>query len=146
MASSCRVQPRRFSCECLLVFQIGNALTYSSSIKLHMFYSAHENWKELTSPSLGLHFPVLQRYLRLNKIRQSYKSRLEVAGLWSLPEIEIEQEKRQKWGEGPGRRWEEPSVSKKKEVKTRDKFLQVFEREKVGTLLLFVIVIHSPIF
>lgn len=106
---------------------------YALSFKLHMFYSLHANWNELTFPSIAHHFPVLQRYYRPNAIRQSYKSRLETAGLWSLPGIEIEQEKKafSRKPQDFDRLSEQQSTEAKEGVKAHDRFLQVFEREKV---------------
>ncbi|KAJ3775408.1 hypothetical protein FB446DRAFT_725338 [Lentinula raphanica] len=87
---------------------------------LHMLYSLHANWNELTHPSIVYKFPVPQRYYTPNRLRESYKSRLESAGLWSLPGIE--QEKK-----GFSKR----RPRKESKVDRRDRFLKVFEREKV---------------
>ncbi|KAJ3905044.1 outer mitochondrial membrane transport complex protein-domain-containing protein [Lentinula edodes] len=85
----------------------------------HMLYALHANWTELTHASIVYRFPVPQRYYVPHRLRQSYKRRLEGSGLWSLPGIEQETK----------------HISKNRvpneKVNPRDRFLKVFEREKV---------------
>ncbi|KAJ3732303.1 hypothetical protein DFJ43DRAFT_320783 [Lentinula guzmanii] len=86
---------------------------------LHMLYSLRANWNELTHPSIVYQFPVPQRYYAPHRLRESYRSRLESAGLWSLPGVE--QEKKAFSKERPPKAKGNP----------RDRFLRVFERERV---------------
>ncbi|KAF9075153.1 hypothetical protein BDP27DRAFT_1415529 [Rhodocollybia butyracea] len=95
--------------------------------KLHMFYSLHANWTELTHPSIVYRFPIPQRYYVPRAIRDSYKLRLDAAGLWSMSMPETEQEKERTFSE---RSKGETEVK----PKPRDRFLQVFEREKMKVL------------
>lgn len=84
-----------------------------------MLYSLNANWSRLTLPALAKMIPLPQRYYVPKRIRESYKPRLEAAGLWNLPGIEQEVEK-PKFGEKP------------KDKDHKDEFKKVFEREKVS--------------
>ncbi|KIK57677.1 hypothetical protein GYMLUDRAFT_45841 [Collybiopsis luxurians FD-317 M1] len=97
---------------------LAHAESNLGDLVLHMLYSLQANWNELTHPSIVYRFPIPQRYYAPHRLRESYKSRLESSGLWSLPGIE--QEKKPFAKSAPP-----------KEVNPRDRFLKVFEREKV---------------
>lgn len=84
-----------------------------------MLYALHTNWTELTHASIVYRFPVPQRYYVPHRLRQSYKRRLEGAGLWSLPGIEQDTKHLSK------------HRAPNEKVNPRDRFLKVFEREKV---------------
>ncbi|THU87226.1 hypothetical protein K435DRAFT_762703 [Dendrothele bispora CBS 962.96] len=86
----------------------------------HMLYSLHANWTELTHPTIVHEYPFPARYYGPRRIRESFQPRLESAGLWALPGIEQEKTESKFKRE-----------DKKEEVKPRDRFLRVFEREKV---------------
>lgn len=85
----------------------------------HMFYSLDANWSGLTHPVLVSMLPLPQRYYVPNRLRQLTKPRLEAAGLWNLPGIEQEEKKP----------FKDEKLKKKEDPK--DKYLKVFEREKV---------------
>ncbi|EGN95396.1 hypothetical protein SERLA73DRAFT_186359 [Serpula lacrymans var. lacrymans S7.3] len=84
----------------------------------HMFYSLDANYRGLTHPTLASMLPIPQRYYVPGRIRDSYKPRLEASELWSLPGIE--QEKESPFGE-----------KEKKKDNSKDKYVRVFEQEKV---------------
>ncbi|KAK7467269.1 hypothetical protein VKT23_004326 [Stygiomarasmius scandens] len=88
----------------------------------HMLYALHANWTELTHPSTVHDYPFPAKYYSPRRIRESLRPRLESAGLWTLPGIE--QEKKETT-------FKFRRDEKKEEVKPRDRFLRVFEREKV---------------
>ncbi|KAJ4487818.1 hypothetical protein J3R30DRAFT_3787946 [Lentinula aciculospora] len=101
---------------------LAHAESNLGDLVFHMFYSLHANWNGLTHPSIVYQFPIPQRYFTPHRLRQSYRSRLESAGLWSLPGIEQEQKAFPK---------ERPLKEKLNPRDARDRFLKVFEREKV---------------
>ncbi|KAF5389807.1 hypothetical protein D9757_003701 [Collybiopsis confluens] len=102
---------------------LAHAESNLGNLVLHMFFSLHANWAELVHPSIVYRFPIPQRYYAPLRLQESYKSRLEAAGLWSLPGIEQEREKKKSFLKDPR--------APEEEIKPKDRFLQVFEREKV---------------
>ncbi|KZT11324.1 uncharacterized protein LAESUDRAFT_692034 [Laetiporus sulphureus 93-53] len=88
----------------------------------HMMYSLHANWWNVTRPALVSMLPAPQRYFVPGRIRESYRPRLEFAGLWNVPGIEQEDDER----------FSVFRERRRKKKETRDqKFKKVFEREKV---------------
>ena len=87
-------------------------------VQSHLFYGIDANFWGLTNPALASEMPVPQKYYVARRIRESYKPRLEVAGLWSLPSAE-----------------EEPvglfEKDKKKKQDYKVTLTRAFEREKV---------------
>ncbi|KAJ3929140.1 MAG: outer mitochondrial membrane transport complex protein-domain-containing protein [Lentinula lateritia] len=98
---------------------LAHAESNLGDLVLHMLYALHTNWTELTHASIVYRFPVPQRYYVPHRLRQSYKRRLEGAGLWSLPGIEQDTKHLSK------------HRAPNEKVNPRDRFLKVFEREKV---------------
>ncbi|KAJ3877289.1 outer mitochondrial membrane transport complex protein-domain-containing protein [Lentinula edodes] len=98
---------------------LAHAESNLGDLVLHMLYALHANWTELTHASIVYRFPVPQRYYVPHRLRQSYKRRLEGSGLWSLPGIEQETKHISK------------NRAPNEKVNPRDRFLKVFEREKV---------------
>lgn len=88
-----------------------------------MFYSLEDNWTKTLRPHLAAMQPIPQRYYLPDRIRASYRPRLEAAGLWNLPGIE-QQEKKP---------FEKPSAKIEPE-NLKDKYVRVFERQKVCLL------------
>ncbi|KAF8077822.1 hypothetical protein FPV67DRAFT_14949 [Lyophyllum atratum] len=84
----------------------------------NVLYSHQDNWVGLTHPALASMYPLPQRYYIPGRIRQSYKPRLEAAGLWNLNAVDGEENQ-------PFR-----MLGKKKEENTKV-FQQAFGREKV---------------
>ncbi|KAK7054718.1 hypothetical protein VNI00_003181 [Paramarasmius palmivorus] len=103
-------------------------VTYAESnlgdLVANMFYAVERNWAGLTHPTLVKHFPVPQNYYAPQRIRATYQSRLEAVGLWCLPEL--------KEPDNKPRFREEKGAKKRDEIKPKDKFVRVFEREKVA--------------
>lgn len=93
-------------------------------------FSHHGNWSGLTGPTLASLFPVPQRYYVPARMRESYRPRLEAAGLWNLPDMEKEEKKPFK------------EDSKKKVEKNTHVFLQAFEREKVCYDFFYIILAY----
>ncbi|EEB87852.1 hypothetical protein MPER_14631, partial [Moniliophthora perniciosa FA553] len=89
-----------------------------------MFYALERNWSGLTHPALVKHFPIPQNYYAPQRIRATYQTRLEAVGLWCLPQLEQPEDK--------PRFREERGGKERQKVKPRDKFVRVFEREKVA--------------
>ena len=82
-----------------------------------MFYGIDTNFWGLTNPALASEMPVPQKYYVASRIRETYRPRLEAAGLWSLPSQE-----------------EQKSLFDKDKKKKEDytvTFSRAFEREKV---------------
>ncbi|KAH7871700.1 outer mitochondrial membrane transport complex protein-domain-containing protein [Lentinula edodes] len=98
---------------------LAHAESNLGDLVFHMLYALHANWTELTHASIVYRFPVPQRYYVPHRLRQSYKRRLEGSGLWSLPGIEQETKHISK------------NRAPNEKVNPRDRFLKVFEREKV---------------
>ncbi|KAJ4475266.1 outer mitochondrial membrane transport complex protein-domain-containing protein [Lentinula edodes] len=98
---------------------LAHAESNLGDLVLHMLYALHANWTELTHASIVYRFPVPQRYYVPHQLRQLYKRRLEGSGLWSLPGIEQETKHISK------------NRAPNEKVNPRDRFLKVFEREKV---------------
>ncbi|KAK0228654.1 hypothetical protein IW262DRAFT_630747 [Armillaria fumosa] len=99
----------------------------------HVFYAEHANWNELVYPALAKMYPIPQRYYVPLRIRDVYRKRLEASDLWTLPGKELEKKsflERSK----PGA--EQPEEHK-------DRFLRVFEREKVAEKARAVFDIYS---
>ncbi|KAF8557308.1 hypothetical protein OG21DRAFT_1457811 [Imleria badia] len=89
-----------------------------SDIVSHMFYGIDANFWELTNPALASEMHVPQKYYVASRIRETYRPRLEAAGLWSLPAAEEEQK----------------GLFEKDKKKKRDytvTFSRAFEREKI---------------
>ncbi|KAJ3916828.1 hypothetical protein F5877DRAFT_45798 [Lentinula edodes] len=98
---------------------LAHAESNLGDLVFHMLHALHANWTELTHASIVYRFPVPQRYYVPHRLRQSYKRRLEGSGLWSLPGIEQETKHISK------------NRAPNEKVNPRDRFLKVFEREKV---------------
>ncbi|KAJ3857024.1 outer mitochondrial membrane transport complex protein-domain-containing protein [Lentinula lateritia] len=98
---------------------LAHAESNLGDLVLHMLYALHANWTELTHASIVHRFPIPQRYYVPHRLRQSYKRRLEGAGLWSLPGIEQDTKHLSK------------DRAPNEKVNPRDRFMKVFEREKV---------------
>lgn len=84
-----------------------------------MLYSVQNNWENVTQPALVSMMSLPQKYYVPHKIRDSYRPRLEAAGLWNLPLVEKEEKK---------------PFQKLGDLKTEDLRTQTypaFEREKV---------------
>ena len=56
----------------------------------HTFYSCLNNWEKVVRPALVEIYGVPQRYYVPERIRASFKPRLESASLWTLPHPEPE--------------------------------------------------------
>lgn len=82
-----------------------------------MLYGIDMNFWGLTNPALASEMSAPQKYYVPGRIRESYRFRLEAAGLWSLPAAEEEQKGLDK--------------DKKKKRDYRVTFSRAFEREKV---------------
>ncbi|KAG9318848.1 hypothetical protein JVU11DRAFT_953 [Chiua virens] len=54
----------------------------------YMFYGIHANFWELTNPAMASEMPIPQKYYVASRIRESYRTRLEAAGLWSVTGVE----------------------------------------------------------
>ncbi|PAV24031.1 hypothetical protein PNOK_0109900 [Pyrrhoderma noxium] len=59
-------------------------------------FTLRHNYYESSRKSLAELFPVPQRYYIPDRLRESYRTRLEAAGLWSISAEEAEEEKREK--------------------------------------------------
>ncbi|KAF4603805.1 hypothetical protein EYR40_000976 [Pleurotus pulmonarius] len=99
---------------------ISHISTNMGDIVAHMFYSLEDNWTKTIRPHLAAMQPIPQRYYLPDRIRASYRPRLEAAGLWNLPGIE-QQEKKP---------FAKPSAKIEPE-NLKDKYVRVFERQKV---------------
>ncbi|KAH8116808.1 Tom37 C-terminal domain-containing protein [Phellopilus nigrolimitatus] len=62
------------------------------------FYTLRHNYYEYARPILAELFSAPQRYYLPDRLRDSYKPRLEAAGLWSIHAEEVEEEKRKRTG------------------------------------------------
>ena len=87
-----------------------------------MFYSLDANWWKLTHPVIASMLPLPQRYYVPGRLRDSYRPRLEAAGLWNTPGVI----------EGEDQRL--PKDTKKTDVDEKGKYSRAFEREKVSSL------------
>ncbi|RDB21146.1 Metaxin-3 [Hypsizygus marmoreus] len=88
----------------------------------HTLYSHHGNYAGLTHPTLVSMLPVPQRYYVPGRIRESYRPRLEAAGLWSLHTVDDNEKKT----------FKDPKETKLRTKEQNKKiFLQAFGREKV---------------
>lgn len=87
-----------------------------------MIYSLHNNWAGLTHPLLVDMFPVPQRYYVPGRIRETFRPRLEAAGLWNLPGIEPESPKAFRT---------DSQKQQNSPTNNKETFVRVFEREKV---------------
>ncbi|KDQ33461.1 hypothetical protein PLEOSDRAFT_20363 [Pleurotus ostreatus PC15] len=99
---------------------ISHVSTNMGDIVAHMFYSLEDNWTKTLRPHLAAMQPIPQRYYLPDRIRASYRPRLEAAGLWNLPGIE-QQEKKP---------FEKPKAKVEPE-NLKEKYVRVFERQKV---------------
>ncbi|KAK0210868.1 hypothetical protein DFS33DRAFT_1270796 [Desarmillaria ectypa] len=88
----------------------------------HVFYAQHANWNELVYPALAKMYPIPQRYYVPLRIREVYRKRLETSDLWILPGSELEKKSF----------IERSKPEAKQPEKYKDRFLRVFEREKVA--------------
>ncbi|KAI9570456.1 hypothetical protein HD554DRAFT_2242925, partial [Boletus coccyginus] len=88
-----------------------------SDLVSHMLYGIDMNFWGLTNPALASEMSAPQKYYVPGRIRESYRFRLEAAGLWSLPAAEEEQKGLDK--------------DKKKKRDYRVTFSRAFEREKI---------------
>lgn len=88
----------------------------------HVFYAQHANWNELVYPALAQMYPIPQRYYVPLRIRDVYRKRLEASDLWTLPGEEPE---KKSFADRSKPETEQPE-------KHKDRFLRVFEREKVA--------------
>ena len=59
-------------------------------LQYHTFYSCLNNWEKVVRPALVEIYGVPQRYYVPERIRASFKPRLESASLWTLPHPEPE--------------------------------------------------------
>lgn len=59
-------------------------------LQYHTFYSSLNNWEKVVHPALVEIYGVPQRYYVPERIRASFKIRLESAGLWTPPQLEPE--------------------------------------------------------
>ena len=98
----------------------GSWLRLLTAAQYYALYSHLDNWVELTHPALVSLFPVPQQYYVPGRIRESYRPRLEAAGLWNLQPSEKDEKKPFK---------EAVKVNEKEENKR--KFQEAFGREKV---------------
>jgi hypothetical protein len=85
-------------------------------------YVLVENWNKLTHPALVAKLPIPYRYYLPQRMRDSYKPRLEAAGLWGPHAAEEEAE---------------PKTFAERQMKTREKlpelkFKQTFSSQKVN--------------
>ena len=84
----------------------------------YMQYSLETNWWKFTKPALASMFALPQRYYVPERMRDSYRPRLEMAGLWHTPPPD-EGEKR-------------PLMESFRRVHDgKDQYSRVFNREKV---------------
>ena len=98
--------------------------------KYYALYSHLDNWTELTHPALVSMFPVPQRYYVPGRIRESYRPRLEVSGMWGLQAAEKNENKPFK------------KINKDREKAEQNlKFYETFGKEKVGEALNVCIVL-----
>ena len=58
------------------------------------FYAIHENYDKCTRPALASRLLLPQRYYLPDRLRETYKPRLEQAGLWDV-NVEKKQEDQQ---------------------------------------------------
>ncbi|OSX65136.1 hypothetical protein POSPLADRAFT_1116715, partial [Postia placenta MAD-698-R-SB12] len=58
----------------------------------HMLYSLHSNWWKTTRPVLVAALPIPHRYYVADRVRESYKPRLEASELWGIPGLEDEEQ------------------------------------------------------
>lgn len=83
-------------------------------------YSRYDNWVGTTHPALVSMYSLPYRYYVPNRIRETYRPRLENAGLWDPRNPEKEEKKTVR------------DKLKSKDAKpSDDKFHRAFEREKV---------------
>lgn len=61
-------------------------------MQAHMLYSLHSNWWKTTRPVLVAALPVPHRYYVADRVRESYKPRLEASELWGIPGLEDEEQ------------------------------------------------------
>ncbi|KAJ8496758.1 hypothetical protein ONZ45_g12331 [Pleurotus djamor] len=91
----------------------------------YVFYSLDDNWTKMTKPAMAAVQPIPQRYYLPDRVRESYKPRLESVGLWGQAAAEKTEKKP----------FEKPTAKPEpKEVKSQ--YLRVFERQKVEELAL----------
>lgn len=93
--------------------QLGDILYFS-------LFSNLRNWTELTHPALVSIFPVPQRYYVPGRVRESYRPRLEAAGLWNLQKVEK-----------PEPKLVEKMSSRIEKQDNSQKFRDAFSREKI---------------
>jgi hypothetical protein len=118
MGSPYRIFPRRSFCMSQQLVAVRQTLTVPLSMKAYMFFCLDQNWRSLTHPTYASMLPLPQRYYVPGRIKDSYKPRLEVAGLWNSSPIEPQDEK----------------------TETNDKagFAAAFKREKVWIFLAWI--------
>lgn len=91
----------------------------------HEYYSLSANWTRQTRHTLAAMLPVPQRYYVPERIRQSWKPRLEAAELWDVVGIEEEEDReRQRFAFRLQRK-------RTKKVQEKLKFKETVERKKV---------------
>lgn len=59
-------------------------------LQYYTFYSSLNNWEKVVHPALAEIYGVPQRYYVPERIRASFKIRLESTGLWTPPQVEPE--------------------------------------------------------
>ncbi|KAF8637355.1 hypothetical protein AX17_002854 [Amanita inopinata Kibby_2008] len=99
---------------------IAHAEAHLGDLVYYMLYSVSSNWAGLTYPLLASMFPFPQRHFVPLRVQELYRPRLQVAGMWRIPEVEMEA--RQPFNK----------VSREAEkAANTNAILQAFEKEKV---------------
>ncbi|KAF5373640.1 hypothetical protein D9758_000665 [Tetrapyrgos nigripes] len=97
----------------------------------HMLFAIDANWNKLTHPAIVYDFPFPARYYSPQRIRESWKPRLESSGFWALPDIEQEDTDSKHSDDRKQKSKELKAQDRLWGVKPKDRFLRVFEREKI---------------
>jgi sorting and assembly machinery component 37 len=109
--------------------EIGFSILFSPvRYKAHTLYSLDDNYLNVTLPAFASLLPVPQRYYVPGRIRESYRPRLEAAGLWRL----AGEEERQELGESSSRRTGFFGTRKEKVLDEKTIYKKTFERNRVG--------------
>lgn len=100
-----------------------------------MFYSLESNWYKLTKPSLAGDMPIPQRYYVPDRMRETWRERLQGHNLWHLPGEEPIENARFNLLE---------TKFKKDERSVKEESRRIFNREKVAiSQALHFIVVNS---
>ncbi|KIY72099.1 hypothetical protein CYLTODRAFT_389313 [Cylindrobasidium torrendii FP15055 ss-10] len=94
----------------------------------HIQFAQEANWRELVNPSLAASYSFPQHFYAPSRLRASFRSRLEAAELWVTEGEEVEKDTHE--SSFKASLPHKPTLPDLK-AKRHDRFLRVFEREKV---------------